>query len=111
MPIEPSGPEPLAGLEAKEISAWFGTHHVLDRVSLLMEAGEVTALIGPSGCGKSTFLRILNRMHETINGAQLGGTVDLNGVDIYGPSQRAADVRRHIGMVFQRPNPFPAMTT
>jgi phosphate transport system ATP-binding protein len=93
-----------------EVCAWFGGRLVLEGVSLTMERNRVTALIGPSGCGKSTFLRILNRMHETINGAQLAGTVDLNGVDIYGPGQRAVDVRRHIGMVFQRPNPFPAMT-
>ncbi len=93
-----------------EVCAWFSGRLVLEGVSLTMERNRVTALIGPSGCGKSTFLRILNRMHETINGAQLAGTVDLNGVDIYGPSQRAVDVRRHVGMVFQRPNPFPAMT-
>ncbi len=74
---------PLAGLEAREISAWFGTHHVLDRVSLMMEPGEVTALIGPSGCGKSTFLRILNRMHEMIAVASLSGEVLLDGEDIY----------------------------
>jgi phosphate transport system ATP-binding protein len=93
-----------------DVCAWFSGRLVLEGVSLTMERNRVTACIGPSGCGKSTFLRILNRMHETINGAQLAGTVDLNGVDIYGPSQRAVDVRRHIGMVFQRPNPFPAMT-
>ena len=70
----------------------------------------MTALIGPSGCGKSTFLRILNRMHEVVPGAQLAGSVKLDGVDIYGAGQRAIDTRRHIGMVFQKPNPFPAMT-
>ena len=93
-----------------DVCAWFSGRLVLEGVSLEMERNKVTALIGPSGCGKSTFLRILNRMHETINGAQLAGTVALNGVDVYDPSQRAVDVRRHIGMVFQRPNPFPAMT-
>jgi phosphate transport system ATP-binding protein len=93
-----------------DVCAWFGGRLVLEGVSLTMERNRVTALIGPSGCGKSTFLRILNRMHETINGAQLAGTVALNGLDVYDPSQRAVDVRRHIGMVFQRPNPFPAMT-
>ena len=71
---------------------------------------QVTALIGPSGCGKSTFLRILNRMHEVVPGAQLAGTVELDGANIYRPDQRANEVRRHIGMVFQRPNPFPAMS-
>jgi phosphate transport system ATP-binding protein len=100
----------LAGLEARSISAWFGTHHVLDRVTLDMSAGKVTALIGPSGCGKSTFLRILNRMHEMIPGASLAGEVLLDGADIYDPSKKLTDARRHIGMVFQKPNPFPAMS-
>jgi len=100
----------LAELEARGISAWFGDHKVLDRVSLAMRAGQVTALIGPSGCGKSTFLRILNRMHELIPSASLAGTVLLNGDDIYGPEWRLTDARRQIGMVFQKPNPFPAMS-
>jgi len=97
-------------IAADDICAWFGGRLVLEGVSLTMERNKVTALIGPSGCGKSTFLRILNRMHETVPGAQLAGRVTLNGVDIYDPGQRATEVRRHIGMVFQRPNPFPAMT-
>ncbi len=100
----------LAGLDAREISAWFGNHQVLDRVSLSMAAGRVTALIGPSGCGKSTFLRILNRMHELVPSASLAGAVLLDGVDIYEPSRRLTDARRQIGMVFQKPNPFPAMS-
>jgi len=100
----------LATLEAREITAWFGDHMVLDRVSLTMDAGEVTALIGPSGCGKSTFLRILNRMHQLIPGAQMAGEVLLDGVDIYSTSQRLTQARREIGMVFQKPNPFPAMS-
>ncbi|HXL94802.1 MAG TPA: phosphate ABC transporter ATP-binding protein [Streptosporangiaceae bacterium] len=83
---------------------------VLDRVSLTMAAGEVTALIGPSGCGKSTFLRILNRMHQMIPSAAMAGEVLLDGVDIYDPSQRLTQARRDIGMVFQKPNPFPAMS-
>jgi phosphate transport system ATP-binding protein len=103
-------PEPLAALEARDVTAWFGEHMVLDRVSLTMQAGEVTALIGPSGCGKSTFLRILNRMHQLVPGAAMGGEVLLDGVDVYGPTQRLTDVRRQIGMVFQKPNPFPAMS-
>jgi phosphate transport system ATP-binding protein len=101
---------PLVGLEASNVSAWFSGHKVLERVSLHMEPGRVTALIGPSGCGKSTFLRILNRMHEMIKGAQLGGQVLLAGRDIYDPATRPAEVRRRIGMVFQKPNPFPAMS-
>jgi phosphate transport system ATP-binding protein len=92
------------------VSAWFGTHKVLDRISLDMEPGQVTALIGPSGCGKSTFLRVLNRMHELIPIAALSGSVELNGVDIYGSTQRVTETRLRIGMVFQRPNPFPSMT-
>ncbi|MGI5247384.1 phosphate ABC transporter ATP-binding protein [Dactylosporangium sp. CA-139066] len=103
-------PRPLAGLDARDISAWFGNHQVLDRVSLSMAAGEVTALIGPSGCGKSTFLRILNRMHELVQGAALAGEVLLDGEDIYDASRRLTDARRQIGMVFQKPNPFPAMS-
>ena len=105
-----SGGQRLAALEAREITAWFGDHMVLDRVSLTMDAGEVTALIGPSGCGKSTFLRILNRMHQLIPGAAMAGEVLLDGVDIYHPSQRLTQARRDIGMVFQKPNPFPAMS-
>jgi phosphate transport system ATP-binding protein len=100
----------LVGLEASNVSAWFSGHKVLERVSLHMEPGRVTALIGPSGCGKSTFLRILNRMHEMIKGAELGGQVLLAGQDIYDAGVRPADIRRRIGMVFQKPNPFPAMS-
>ncbi|GAA1528736.1 phosphate ABC transporter ATP-binding protein [Dactylosporangium maewongense] len=99
-----------AELDARNISAWFGGHKVLDRVSLRMPAGQVTALIGPSGCGKSTFLRILNRMHELVPGAELAGEVLLDGEDLYDPSRRITDARRHVGMVFQKPNPFPAMS-
>jgi phosphate transport system ATP-binding protein len=99
-----------AALNAVLVSAWFGTHKVLEQVSLLMPPGIVTALIGPSGCGKSTFLRILNRMHETVPGAQLAGEVFLDGQDIYTPGTRVTEARRRIGMVFQKPNPFPAMS-
>jgi phosphate transport system ATP-binding protein len=102
-------PGSLAQLEARDISAWFGDHMVLEGVSLTMQAGHVTALIGPSGCGKSTFLRILNRMHQMVPGAALAGEVLLDGVDIYDPNQRLTEARRNIGMVFQKPNPFPAM--
>jgi phosphate transport system ATP-binding protein len=100
----------LSGLNAQNISAWFGDHKVLEQVSLTMDPGTVTALIGPSGCGKSTFLRILNRMHEMVRGAALAGQVLLGGTDIYDAGQRPTDVRRRIGMVFQKPNPFPAMS-
>ncbi len=110
---EDSGAELMgegAHLEARGVSAWFGKNKVLERVSLAMPPATVTALIGPSGCGKSTFLRILNRMHESIAGAQLGGEVLLDGVDIYGPGQAVTTTRRRIGMVFQKPNPFPTMS-
>jgi phosphate transport system ATP-binding protein len=99
-----------SALIAQNVSAWFGSHKVLERISLPMEAGKVTALIGPSGCGKSTFLRILNRMHELIPSASLSGSITLDGVDIYGPALRVTETRLRIGMVFQRPNPFPSMT-
>ncbi|MFF3213485.1 phosphate ABC transporter ATP-binding protein [Streptomyces sp. NPDC002886] len=97
-------------LDARDISAWFGGRKVLNRVSLTMPGGQVTALIGPSGCGKSTFLRILNRMHELIPGAELAGEVLLDGEDVYARGRRLTDARRRIGMVFQKPNPFPAMS-
>ncbi len=116
-PEHESEPEPmpfdtsnLATLEARSVSAWFGDHNVLDRVSLTMQAGQVTALIGPSGCGKSTFLRVLNRMHEMVPSASLAGEVFLDDVDIYDVSRKLTDARRQIGMVFQKPNPFPAMS-
>ena len=104
-------PSPTAAaLEAVELSAWFGDHHVLERVSLLMPAGQVTALIGPSGCGKSTFLRALNRMHELVRGASLAGKVMLDGEDLYDRARRLTEARAQVGMVFQKPNPFPTMS-
>ncbi len=102
--------ESAYALQAQSVSCWFGKRKVLEGVSLDVERGSVVALIGPSGCGKSTFLRSLNRMHELVPGAALGGSVLLDGVDIYGEQMRPAEVRKRIGMVFQKPNPFPAMT-
>jgi phosphate transport system ATP-binding protein len=99
-----------AGLTSANVSAWFGEHKVLERVSLEMQPNAVTALIGPSGCGKSTFLRILNRMHELVPGASLAGTVTIDGIDIYRSELLVTEIRRRIGMVFQKPNPFPAMS-
>jgi phosphate transport system ATP-binding protein len=99
-----------SGLTARQVSAWFGEHKVLERVTLAMLPNQVTALIGPSGCGKSTFLRILNRMHELVPGATLSGTVAIDDIDIYRSGLLVTDVRRRIGMVFQKPNPFPAMS-
>ena len=105
------GPPPgAAELLAKNVCAWFGDRLVLDRVNLRMAPRQVTALIGPSGCGKSTFLRILNRMHELVPTASLAGEVLLDGEDIYQATRRAQEVRMRIGMVFQKPNPFPAMS-
>lgn len=107
----PTSEVPLASsLIARDVSAWFADHKVLERVNLDMPAGEVTALIGPSGCGKSTFLRILNRMHELVPSATLSGTVSLDENDIYRGDIPVTEMRRRIGMVFQKPNPFPAMT-
>jgi phosphate transport system ATP-binding protein len=103
-------PPTLAELDAHAVSAWFGARKVLDRVTLRMPAGQVTALIGPSGCGKSTFLRILNRMHELVPSAKLAGEVRLDGDDIYATGRRITEARKAIGMVFQKPNPFPAMS-
>lgn len=98
------------GLEARRVHAWFGKHHALANVTLDFAAGTVTALIGPSGCGKSTFIRTLNRMHEFIPGAAMAGEVLLDGVDIYESGTDVTKIRLKIGMVFQKPNPFPSMT-
>ena len=100
----------VAGLEAKGIHAWFDKHHALEDINLFFPQNTVTGLIGPSGCGKSTFLRILNRMHEFIPKAAMAGEVLLHDGDIYDPSVNPAEIRLKIGMVFQKPNPFPAMT-
>jgi phosphate transport system ATP-binding protein len=98
------------GLETVGAHAWFGNHHALAGVSLKFPARSVTGLIGPSGCGKSTYLRLLNRMHEFIPGAAMAGEVRLHGNDIYAQGVDAASIRLKVGMVFQKPNPFPAMT-
>jgi len=98
------------GLETRGVHAWFGKKHVLSDISLDFAAGTVTALIGPSGCGKSTYLRTLNRMHEFIPTAALAGEVLLDGEDIYAPGIDVTKIRLKVGMVFQKPNPFPSMT-
>jgi phosphate transport system ATP-binding protein len=97
-------------MEAVGIHAWFGKKHVLADVNLNFPAGSVTALIGPSGCGKSTFIRTLNRMHEFIPTAALAGQVILDGKDIYEAGTDVTKIRLKVGMVFQKPNPFPSMT-
>lgn len=106
----PSSKRLGTGLEAKGVHAWFGNNHVLSEISLDFASGTVTALIGPSGCGKSTFIRTLNRMHEFIPGAAMAGEVLLDGKDIYAPGTDVTKIRLKVGMVFQKPNPFPSMT-
>ena len=115
LPVRPETIEPArtgegATLEARRVGAWFGERQILEEISLTMPANSVTAIIGPSGCGKSTFLRVLNRMHELVPKASLAGEVLLDDEDVYGPGVRPADTRRQIGMVFQKPNPFPTMS-
>ncbi len=103
-------PNGTPGLETQGVHAWFGKHHALEDVSLRFPSNSITGLIGPSGCGKSTFLRLLNRMHEFIPGAALAGRVLLDGEDIYDPDVNPTQIRLKVGMVFQKPNPFPAMS-
>ncbi|MBN9374762.1 MAG: phosphate ABC transporter ATP-binding protein, partial [Cellulomonas sp.] len=97
-------------IDAKDLNIYYGDFLAVAGVTMSIEPRSVTALIGPSGCGKSTFLRSINRMHEVIPGARVEGTVAMDGVDLYGPDVDPVAVRRQIGMVFQRPNPFPTMS-
>jgi phosphate transport system ATP-binding protein len=97
-------------LEVAELRAWFGTTQALHDINLVLPERAVTAIIGPSGCGKSTFIRCLNRMHETVPGTRVEGRVLLDGEDIYAPSVDPVQIRGKVGMVFQRPNPFPTMS-
>jgi phosphate transport system ATP-binding protein len=99
-----------AGIQVSGLSAWYGSRKVLEEVTLDIEPNSITAMIGPSGCGKSTFIRCLNRLHEELPGARVEGKVSLEGEDLYDPSVDPVSVRRRIGMVFQRPNPFPTMS-
>jgi phosphate transport system ATP-binding protein len=100
----------LTSLEVQRFNAWFGKTQVLKDINVLAEDRSVTAIIGPSGCGKSTLLRCMNRMHEEIRGARTEGRLLFGDRDIYSPDADPVEVRRQIGMVFQRPNPFPTMT-
>ena len=97
-------------IEVTDLNVYYSDFLAVSDVSLQIEPRSVTAFIGPSGCGKSTFLRTLNRMHEVIPGAHVEGQVLLDGDDLYGPGVDPVSVRRQIGMVFQRPNPFPTMS-
>jgi phosphate transport system ATP-binding protein len=97
-------------IDVSDLNIFYGDFRAVADVTVSIEPRSVTALIGPSGCGKSTFLRSLNRMHEVLPGARVEGKVAMDGQDLYGPGVDPVDVRRHIGMVFQRPNPFPTMS-
>ena len=112
-PAEPSAnskPAPKFTFEAKNVSIWYGEKRAIEDVSLNIASNAVTAIIGPSGCGKSTFLRALNRMHELTPKTRMEGTVLLHGEDLYSSTVDPAIVRRRVGMVFQKSNPFPTMT-
>jgi phosphate transport system ATP-binding protein len=97
-------------IDVKDVSIYYGSFKAVEDVSMTVEARSVTAFIGPSGCGKSTFLRTLNRMHEVVPGGRVEGTIELNGQNLYAPNTDPVAVRRIVGMVFQRPNPFPTMS-
>jgi len=111
VPVDVPGPAPVAGATAKiDVSAlnfYYGLHRVLEGISLRVQPNQVTALIGPSGCGKSTFLRSLNRMNDIVPGARVEGRIAIDGKDIYASSVDVVDLRRRVGMVFQKSNPFP----
>ena len=97
-------------IEVRDLDVYYGSFLAVEGVSLTIEPRSVTAFIGPSGCGKSTFIRTLNRMHEVIPGARVDGEVLIDGNNLYGPGVDPVLVRRQVGMVFQRPNPFPTMS-
>jgi phosphate transport system ATP-binding protein len=109
-PLPPEVAAPASTFEIKNLSIWYGEKLAIDNVTLDVASNAVTAIIGPSGCGKSTFLRALNRMHELTPKTRMEGTVLLNGKDLYLSTVDPAIVRRRVGMVFQKSNPFPTMT-
>ena len=94
-------------MSVRDLQLFYGDFHALKGISILLKERQITALIGPSGCGKSTFLRCLNRMNDTISGVRITGQVLLGGQDIYAPTFDVVSLRQRVGMVFQRPNPFP----
>ena len=97
-------------IDVKNLDVYYGSFHAVEGVTMTVEPRTVTAFIGPSGCGKSTLIRTLNRMHEVIPGAHVTGSVQLDGTELYGQGVDPVAVRRVVGMVFQRPNPFPSMS-
>ena len=97
-------------IQTEKLNAWFANNHVLKDLSINVKENEVTAIIGPSGCGKSTFIRCLNRMHELVPGARSSGAVLLDNTNVYARGTDPVTVRRKVGMVFQKPNPFPTMS-
>ena len=109
-PAAPQAGGVLPAFDARNVSIFYGTKQAVQDVNLQIPAKSVTAIIGPSGCGKSTFLRCLNRMHELVPHARMTGTILLNGEDLYAPQIDATVVRRRVGMVFQKSNPFPTMS-
>ena len=98
------------GIEVRGLNAWYGNNLALKSIDMTVPANHVTAVIGPSGCGKSTFVRCLNRMHETVREARAEGLVKVGEMEVYGAGQDPVEIRRRIGMVFQKPNPFPTMS-
>jgi len=96
--------------EIENLNAWFGSKHVLKNISMKIREKAVTAIIGPSGCGKTTLIRCINRMHEIVPNARVSGKVLFNGIDIYATDVDPVQIRRKMGMVFQKPNPFPMMS-
>ena len=104
---EPPAPHREIVLEVSDLAVYYGSFQAVRDVDLKIHTNEIVAFIGPSGCGKSTVLRCFNRMNDTIKNARVEGTIDYRGIDLYGPTISATQVRRHIGMVFQKPNPFP----
>jgi phosphate transport system ATP-binding protein len=102
--------DPKMKMQSIDLNAWFGAKQALKNVSINIKANAVTAIIGPSGCGKSTFIRCLNRMHELTPNAKMNGQILLDGQDIYDKQVDPVQVRRRVGMVFQKPNPFPTMS-
>jgi len=98
------------GVQVENLNAWFGATQALYDVAMQVPANHATAIIGPSGCGKSTFIRCLNRMHETVRDARLEGRVRIGSMEVYANGTSAVEVRRRVGMVFQKPNPFPTMS-